>query len=108
MKSKDTFQRWRAFINKMNDKGIPVPMVRDPRTLEGSVSLTLVFLSSIWVQLGLLGRVSDFFKGINVDQALQYFYACSALYFGTTWTGKDGTKLGEPKKEAEENIEEPK
>jgi hypothetical protein len=67
--------------------------VRDPRTLEGSVSLTLVFLSSLWVQLGLLGRVADAFKGIDLNNALQFFYACSALYFGTTWTGKDGTRL---------------
>jgi hypothetical protein len=93
MNTQELFTKWQGFVSKMNEKGIPVPTMRDPKTKEGSVSLTLVFLSSLWVQLGLLGKVSQAFQGINLDQALQFFYACSALYFGRRWVSKDGTKL---------------
>lgn len=87
------WQKFKKLSNKLNDKGVPIWFLRDPNTLEGSVSLTLLFFASLWVQLGLLGKVADVFKGINLEQAMQFFYACSALYFGTTWTGKDGNKV---------------
>lgn len=86
--------KWKKFVVTMNEKGVPMPMVRDPKTQLGSVSLTLLFLASIWVQLGLLGKFSAWFQGVNLDQALQFFYATSALYFGRQWQAKDGTKIG--------------
>lgn len=105
MNFKKFLHKWSKFVNRMNDKGIPIPMMRDPRTLEGSVSLTLLFCASLWVQLGLLGKFADMFKGINLEQAMQFFYACSALYFGTTWTGKDGSKIeGITKEETKTEI----
>lgn len=85
-----------------NMYGIPLPMVRDPKTGIGSVSLTLVFISSIMVILGLVGKWSGRLGTIDIHNALEFFYASSALYFGRNWkTGasvKDEVKeeAGEP------------
>lgn len=37
--------KWKEFVNKLNSKGIPFPMVRDPKSGMGSVSLTMVATS---------------------------------------------------------------
>jgi hypothetical protein len=42
----DIAAKWKELVNKMNDKGIPLPMVRDPKSDEGSVMVTLVVVSS--------------------------------------------------------------
>ena len=89
-------KEWKEFIEKMNIKGVPIPVVRDPKTGVGSVSLTLVFLSSLWVQIGLIGKLSGFLGGFDIDAALYWFMACSALYWGRKLSGnKSDTKLGD-------------
>ena len=52
-------------FKKLNKYGIPLPMIRDPRTGLGSVSLTLVILSSVYVQLALLNMFAQMFKWSN-------------------------------------------
>lgn len=81
--------KWRQFIVKMNDKGIPVPMVRDPNTLEGSVSLSLVCVSTLLVVVGIVGKWSGHLGGIDMVNAMQFFYASCTLYFGHTWVHKE-------------------
>lgn len=68
--------------------GLNVPMVKDPKTGKGSVSLTLVFLSSALVITGIVGKWSGFWGVIDIERALEFFYASSALYFGRQWTNK--------------------
>lgn len=41
----DIATNWKNFVAKLNSKGIPFPMVRDPKTGMGSVSLTMVVVS---------------------------------------------------------------
>jgi hypothetical protein len=90
---------WKDFIENMNKKGIPLPMARDPRTGQGSVSLTLVWISSIYVQLALIGRITTALKGVDIQNSLYFFGMCSALYFGRS-INKDGLSIGkEDKKE---------
>lgn len=38
-------EKWRQFVGRMNEKGIPVPTMRDPKTKMGSVSFTMVVVS---------------------------------------------------------------
>lgn len=38
-------EKWKEFVAKMSARGIPLPMVRDPKTGMGSVSLTMVVVS---------------------------------------------------------------
>jgi hypothetical protein len=81
---------WKDFVNKMNDKGIAIPMIRDPQTDQASVSLTLVFISFNMVLIGLIGKYSKMLDGVDTGQALQLFGICAALYFGRKFQGDKG------------------
>lgn len=74
--------KWKEIVNNMNSKGIPLPLVRDPKTSRGSVSLTLVFLSFNLVVIGLIGKYSKMLEGVDVGQAITLFSISAALYFG--------------------------
>lgn len=82
---------WKKIVSKLNDKGVPLPMVRDPNTLEGSVSLTLVVVSSLLVAIGIVGKWSKWLGDIDMNNALQFFYASCTLYFGHGWVHKAET-----------------
>lgn len=74
--------RWKEFMNKMNQKGVPVPMVRSPDTGIASVSLTLVFVSFNVCIAGLIGKWAGFLGGIDVNQSITLFSICAGLYWG--------------------------
>lgn len=75
-------ESWNKFVNSMNSKGVPVPLIRDPKSGLGSVSLTLVFISfNVWLA-SVIGKVAGVLGGMNPDQCLNMFLACAALYFG--------------------------
>lgn len=80
----------KQFTNLLNSKGIPVPLVKDPKTGMGSVSLTLVFLSSLYVQVGLIGKYSKLLDGIDMTQALNFFMISAGLYFGRNLSTNNG------------------
>lgn len=90
-------QWWRNLIIKMNDKGIAVPMIRDPQSNQASVSLTLVFISFNLVVVSVIGKYSKMLEGVDTGQALQLFYACAALYWGRKFQsdGKGKIDLGD-------------
>ena len=73
----------------MNEKGIPIPLVRDPSTKSGSVPLTLVILSSVLVAVGIVGKWSKHLDGIDMASAMQFFYTSCSLYFGHSWVHKE-------------------
>lgn len=89
-------------VKAINAYGIPLPMVRDPKTKAGSVSLTLVFLSSALVIIGCVGRWSGKLGDIDISHALEFFYASSALYFGRNW--RKGGASGDLAEEASEEV----
>lgn len=94
-------EKWKEFVNSMNAKGIPVPLLRDPRT-GASVSLTLLFASfNIWV-ISIIGKAAGALGGIDPSQTLNMFIVCAGLYFGRKFQRdeKGGfTVEGEDKKE---------
>lgn len=67
-------------------KGIPVPVLRDAVTQKPSASFTLLVVSSGIVIFGLLNKVARLVDGVDIDNALQFFYACAGLYFGRKLT----------------------
>lgn len=93
---------WSNFVNNMNEKGIPLPTLRDPKTGFGSVSLTLVFISFNIVAFGLIGKAAGVLGGVDLAQALNLFYATAALYWGRKFQGKEVTldQLGQPNQPA--------
>ena len=82
MNFNDISQKIKDFTNKLAVNGVPLLFVRDPKTSIGSVSLTLVIVSFTMVVVGLVGKWSKTLDGIDLNQALNLFYACSALYWG--------------------------
>jgi hypothetical protein len=70
-----------------NSKGIPLPLLRDPKTGTGSVSLTLVFLSFNVVLVGLIGRFTNLVGNVDLTNALWLFGISCSLYFGRTIKG---------------------
>ena len=96
-------EAWTKFVRDMNSKGVPVPMVRDPKTGLGSVSLTLVFISfNVWLA-SIIGKVAGVLGGMNPDQCLNMFLVCAGLYFGRKLQ-HDGKKtvLGDKEPEVKE------
>lgn len=82
MSTREIFEKWKHFTGEMNAKGVPVPMIRDGKTGQGSVSLTLVFLSfNIWI-ISIVGKWSGQLGGINPTETLNMFMVCCGLYFG--------------------------
>jgi hypothetical protein len=68
-------------------RGVPVPTFRDPVTQQPSASFTLLVASSGLVMFGLLNKIANLVDGVDMDNALQFFYACASLYFGRKLTG---------------------
>lgn len=68
-------------------KGIPVVTFRDPVTQKPSASFTLLVVSSGLVIFGLINKIAKLVDGVDIDNALQFFYACAGLYFSRKLTG---------------------
>lgn len=93
----EVLEKLKDFINKLNEKGIPFPMVRDPTTGKSSVSLTLLFVSSLHVQLALINKFAKIFDGLDIDNSLEFFIICSGLYFGRSLSKKVQTEQNKDK-----------
>lgn len=99
MKLSTVLSKWKQFVVNMNDKGIPIPMARDPNTLEGSPALSLVCVSTLLIVVGIVGKWSGHLGGIDMVNAMQFFYASCTLYFGHSWVHKDSTSAPEQPKQ---------
>lgn len=77
-------ERIKQLFRDMNQKGISVPMLKDPKTGMASVSLTMLIISFNLVLIGLIGKASKLLEGVDVSQSLTLFGITSALYFGRT------------------------
>ena len=52
-----------------------------------------IFISSIMVITGLVGKWSKYFGDIDVNNALEFFYASCALYFGRNMKSAKGVEV---------------
>jgi len=82
------------FMEWCTKKGIPVPVLRDPVSQKPSASFTLLVVSSGLVIFGLINKDAKLVEGVDIQNALQFFYACAGLYFGRKLTNdnKEGDK----------------
>ncbi len=76
----------KSLVDWCTKRGLPVPVLRDPVTQKPSASFTLLVVSSGLVIFGLINKAAKFVDGIDIDNALQFFYACAGLYFGRKLT----------------------
>lgn len=94
-------EKLKELIKTLNSKGIPLPMLTDPKTGIASVSLTMLFISFNVVLVGLVGKWSKMLDGIDLSQAMTWFGICTSLYFGRSFAtkNKDGNTLDVTQKE---------
>lgn len=71
----------KTFVRFLNTNGVAIPFARDPKTQRSSVSLTLMLVSFAVVIVGLIGKASGFFGGVDLSQAMMLFGLSSGLYF---------------------------
>lgn len=82
----------KALIKDLQDKGVPLIVLRDVVTKTPSITYTFFVLSGTLVTLGLIGKFAKISGGIDMDNALAFFYACSATYVGRKFTTPSPTK----------------
>jgi len=81
------FKFIREFLLNSNLRGWPIPLVRDPKNKRGDVALTLVFISAIYIQIGLLASFWD--KKFDTYSAFEWFLACAGLYWARKVSSKN-------------------
>ena len=84
-------EKIREFFNLLNQKGVPLPMLRDPKTGQASLTATLVFLSFNTALLGQLGKIANLLGSVDLTQS-NYLFLCSlGAYLGRRMQS-DGSK----------------
>jgi hypothetical protein len=76
-------------ITKLNEYGIPVPMIRADG--KPSLTATMTFLSFNNALLGQVGKLAGLVGGVDLTQANYLFGICLAAYLGRRMTS-DGSK----------------
>lgn len=72
----------------MNEKGIPLPMVR----VDGkpSITATFAFISFNTALLGQIGKVTNVLGIVDLDAANYLFFGCLFAYLGRRMTADKG------------------
>jgi hypothetical protein len=84
----------KKLLKELQDKGLPIVILRDSVTGKPSITYSFFVISGILVVLGLIGKFAKVSGGIDMSNALNFFYGCGALYLGRKMTNKN-----EPPKE---------
>lgn len=75
-------EKIKQFVNWMHEQGLPLPMLRDPKHGQPSVSYTMMIMSFTVCLAGLVGKISNFLGDVDMSQALILLGITSSLYFG--------------------------
>lgn len=78
-------QSIKDFISKMNSAGAPMPVMRDPKTSIGSITATLVVLSSILVITSLVS------KKVDQSGAVEFYIISLGAYLGRKFQTKNAS-----------------
>jgi len=83
----------KQFFNDMNQKGIPVPMARDPKSGQGSITATMFIMTHVACILLLLGKVTNVVGNVDYSQLLWLYGLTGSFYLGRkiSGNGKDIT-----------------
>lgn len=91
----------KAFIQKMNQAGVPLPMIRVDG--KSSFTATMAFISFNTALLGQIGKVTNFLGPVDLTQANYLFGICLAAYLGRRMQG-DGKKIDLAAKEKKDQA----
>lgn len=79
----------KKIIKELQEKGFPIIILRDNLTGKPSITYSFFVISGILVILGLLGKFAKVSGGIDIENALSFFYGCGAMYIGRKLTVKN-------------------
>jgi len=85
------FEKLAKFINSLNEKGIPLPLIR----LKGQPTFTgtLAFISFNVFTLGSIGKVTKLLGEVDLTQTGYMFGLCLAGYLGNKRLTIDGKNI---------------
>lgn len=86
--------QFKKLIKELQESGLPIIILRDNVTGKPSITYSFFVISGLLVILGLIGKFAKVSGGIDMDNALNFFYGCGAMYVGRKMTdkNKDSTK----------------
>ncbi len=96
---------WIKFVNELNSKGIPVPLLRYKD--QANPAFTLLGISTILVTVGIVGKWSGKLGGIDESMAMQFFTTSVALFFGHSWVSQVTTESNGKTKELDLKVDKP-
>lgn len=76
------FKQIKDFIKTLQNDGVPLMFIKDPRTKTPSVSLTMLMISFALVLFGILNKWTQWIQGVELDNAMELLYLTTGLYFG--------------------------
>lgn len=77
----------KTFIFNLNEKGIPIPLLRDPKTDAPSVTMTMMIVAFSIAVAGLIGKLTKFLGDVDVSGANYLFLTAAGLYLGRKMSG---------------------
>jgi len=84
----------------MNTEGLPLPMLRDPKTGKGSVTLTMFWVSFNVSLLTLAGKFTKILGDVDYSNVLWLLGITGGMYLGRKFqAGKDGVNVESGKDE---------
>lgn len=81
-------EKIKELIKNLQEKGLPIIILRDNLTGKPSITYSFFVISGSLVILGLIGKFAKVSGGIDMDNALNFFYGCGAMYIGRKITRK--------------------
>jgi len=92
-------EKIKQFIFNLNEKGIPLPLLRDPKTDGPSVTLTLMLISFALAAGALVGKFSKLLGDLDTSGANYLFLTTAGLYLGRKMNSDTNKKTVELEKE---------
>lgn len=84
-------EKLRKFARFLNEKGIALPLLRDPRTGVSSITLTMMVVSFLFCLMGLLQKLNSTDLDVDMSQALTLLGITSTLYLGRKLSTDDNS-----------------
>ncbi len=85
--------KWKIAVTWASAKGIPLPLFRNPKHQEASLTFTMVVLSYAMCLLS----ATELFKSVSFEHSFDLFMAVSALYFGRNFQKNNASSTKEQK-----------
>jgi hypothetical protein len=94
------FEKIKDWMLKMNQEGFPLPMLMDPKTGKGSVTLTMFWISFNVALLTLAGKFTKVLGDVDYSNVLWLFGLTGGMYLGRKFqSSKEGLSIDQSSKE---------